>query len=99
MRAAAAWLTPALRPPATDTPLSPLLIPPTTDRHTAIEAAYTDRNIPDRYCTVALMAENRHLIKVNEELARQVESISDELRASAAAAAGHGYAKPPAPAY
>jgi hypothetical protein len=31
--------------------------------HVVIEKAYTDRNVPDRYCTVALMAENRHLIK------------------------------------
>ncbi|RYG51065.1 hypothetical protein EON66_11180, partial [archaeon] len=41
--------------------------------HVVIERAYSDRNIPDRYCTVALMAENRHLIKVNEQLAEQVE--------------------------
>jgi BTB/POZ domain len=33
--------------------------------HVVIERAYSDRNIPDRYCTVALMAENRHLIKVS----------------------------------
>ena len=26
--------------------------------HEVIERAYQDRNIPDRYCTVALMAEN-----------------------------------------
>ncbi len=31
--------------------------------HSVIEEAYRDKNIPDRYCTVALMAENRHLIK------------------------------------
>ena len=31
--------------------------------HAIIEEAYRDKNIPDRYCTVALMAENRHLIK------------------------------------
>ena len=30
--------------------------------HTVIEKAYQDRNIPDRYCTVSLMSENRHLI-------------------------------------
>lgn len=33
--------------------------------HETIERAYQDRNIPDRYCTVALMAENRFLIKTN----------------------------------
>ena len=32
--------------------------------HVVVERAYADRNVPDRYCTVALMAENRHLIKV-----------------------------------
>lgn len=56
--------------------------------HVVIERAYSDRNIPDRYCTVALMAENRHLIKVNEQLAEQVESLTEALRAEAAARAG-----------
>ena len=37
--------------------------------HEVIERAYQDRNIPDRYCTVALMAENRFLIQANEKLA------------------------------
>lgn len=50
--------------------------------HAIIERAYADRNVPDRYCTVALMAENRHLIKVNEQLAEQVEALSDALRAA-----------------
>jgi len=59
--------------------------------HVVIERAYSDRNIPDRYCTVALMAENRHLIKVNDQLAEQVESLTDSLRAETAArAAGVG---------
>ena len=40
--------------------------------HEVIERAYQDRNIPDRYCTVALMAENRFLIQANEKLAAQV---------------------------
>jgi len=47
--------------------------------HSVIERAYADRAIPDRYCTVALMAENRHLLKVNEQLAEQVEQLSDTL--------------------
>jgi len=50
--------------------------------HVAIERAYADRNIPDRYCTVALMAENRHLISVNEKLAEQVESLTEALRSA-----------------
>jgi hypothetical protein len=53
--------------------------------HVVIERAYSDRNIPDRYCTVALMAENRHLIKVNESLAERVESLTEALRAETAA--------------
>ena len=32
--------------------------------HLVVERAYSDRNVPDRYCTVALMAENRHILKV-----------------------------------
>lgn len=55
--------------------------------HVVIERAYSDRNIPDRYCTVALMAENRHLIKANEQLAEQVESLTEALRAETAARA------------
>ena len=55
--------------------------------HIVIERAYSDRNIPDRYCTVALMAENRHLIKVNEQLAEQVENLTEALRAETAARA------------
>lgn len=56
--------------------------------HGVIERAYADRNIPDRYCTVALMAENRHLIKVNEQLAEQTEALSEALRQAAAVGAG-----------
>lgn len=48
--------------------------------HVVIERAYGDRYIPDRYVTVALMAENRHLLKVNEQLATQVEQLTDALR-------------------
>lgn len=51
--------------------------------HVVIERAYGDRNIPDRYVTVALMAENRHLLKVNEQLATQVEQLTDALRSEA----------------
>lgn len=58
--------------------------------HVVIERAYSDRNIPDRYCTVALMAENRHLIKVNEQLAEQVENLTEALRAETAARASGG---------
>lgn len=58
--------------------------------HVVIERAYSDRNIPDRYCTVALMAENRHLIKVNEQLAEQVENLTEALRAETAARAAGG---------
>jgi hypothetical protein len=69
--------------------------------HMTIERAYSDRNIPDRYCTVALMAENRHLIKVNEQLAESVESLTEALRAESAAraagGAGGAYAQPPPP--
>lgn len=39
-----------------------------------------DRNIPDRYCTVALMAENRFLIQANEKLAAQVETLTEALK-------------------
>ena len=56
--------------------------------HVVVERAYSDRNIPDRYCTVALMAENRHLIKVNESLAERVESLTEALRAETAARTG-----------
>ena len=56
--------------------------------HVVIERAYSDRNIPDRYCTVALMAENRHLIKSNEALAEQVESLTEALRAETVARSG-----------
>jgi hypothetical protein len=69
--------------------------------HVVIERAYGDRNIPDRYCTVALMAENRHLIKVNEQLAEQVENLTEALRAETAARASGGalsYGAPPPPA-
>jgi hypothetical protein len=48
--------------------------------HAVIEEAYRDKNIPDRYCTVALMAENRHMIKMNEELSAQVEHLSLTLK-------------------
>ena len=48
--------------------------------HEVIERAYQDRNIPDRYCTVALMAENRFLIQANEKLAAQVEQFTDALK-------------------
>lgn len=68
--------------------------------HTIIERAYSDRNIPDRYCTVALMGENRHLIKINEQLAEQVEGLSAALRheTTQRATGGGGYAAaPPAP--
>lgn len=47
--------------------------------HVVIEKAYADRNIPDRYCAVALMAENRHLLKVNESLTEQVETLTEQL--------------------
>jgi hypothetical protein len=47
--------------------------------HVVIEKAYADRNIPDRYCAVALMAENRHLLKVNESLTEQVEQLTEQL--------------------
>jgi len=53
--------------------------------HVVIERAYGDHNIPDRYCTVALMAENRHLLKVNEQLTGQVEQLTDAITASAGA--------------
>lgn len=43
--------------------------------HETIEEAYKNSLIPDRYCVVALMAENRHLIRANAELATQLESI------------------------
>ena len=49
--------------------------------HEVIERAYQDRNIPDRYCTVALMAENRFLIQANEKLAAQVETFTEALKA------------------
>lgn len=52
--------------------------------HEVIERAYQDRNIPDRYCTVALMAENRFLIQANEKLAAQVESLTEALKAETA---------------
>ena len=48
--------------------------------HVVVERAYSDRNVPDRYCTVALMAENRHLLRVNDQLASQVESLTEALR-------------------
>ena len=48
--------------------------------HAIIEEAYRDKNIPDRYCTVALMAENRHLIAANEELTRMVEGMSEAMK-------------------
>jgi len=48
--------------------------------HAVIEEAYRDKNIPDRYCTVALMAENRHLIKMNEELTSQLEQYAEALK-------------------
>lgn len=58
--------------------------------HVVIERAYGDHNIPDRYCTVALMAENRHLLKVNEQLTAQVEQLTDAITSSAGASAGVG---------
>lgn len=66
--------------------------------HVVIERAYADRNIPDRYVTVALMAENRHLLKVNEQLAEQVEQLTDALRSETAlgGAGGMAGALPPA---
>jgi len=45
--------------------------------HSVIERAYSDRNVPDRYITVALMAENRHLLQVNEQLYEKVEQLTD----------------------
>ena len=53
--------------------------------HVVIERSYSDRNIPDRYCTVALMAENRALIKENERLAAQNDQLASGHRAEAAA--------------
>lgn len=58
--------------------------------HSVIERAYTDRCVPDRYCTVALMAENRHLLKVNEQLAEQVESLSESLAQMGGLTEAHG---------
>jgi len=52
--------------------------------HVVIERAYSDRNIPDRYCTVALMAENRHLIKANEELTHMCESMNEAMKSMGA---------------
>lgn len=68
--------------------------------HPVIERAYQDKNIPDRYCTVALMAENRHLLKVNETLASQVESLTNTLARfeSASLGAPLGYASGAMPA-
>lgn len=57
--------------------------------HSVIERAYADRAIPDRYCTVALMAENRHLLKVNEQLAEQVEHLSATLSQMGAVSESH----------
>jgi hypothetical protein len=48
--------------------------------HAVIEDAYKNSLIPDRYCTVALMAENRHLLRVNAELAEQLDGLSDALK-------------------
>ena len=62
--------------------------------HVAIERAYADRNVPDRYCTVSLMAENRHLIKVNEQLAEQVEGLTEALRGASSGGGGGGGAPP-----
>lgn len=63
--------------------------------HETIERAYQDRNIPDRYCTVALMAENRFLIKTNEELVQQVESLADALKSRDAASGDGSYLQGP----
>ena len=52
--------------------------------HAIIEEAYRDKNIPDRYCTVALMAENRHLIKANEELTHMCESMNEAMKSLSA---------------
>ena len=52
--------------------------------HAIIEEAYRDKNIPDRYCTVALMAENRHLIKANEELTHMCESMNEAMKSMGA---------------
>lgn len=56
--------------------------------HEVIERAYQDRNIPDRYCTVALMAENRFLIQANEKLAAQVETLTESLKQETQRGAG-----------
>ncbi|CAE7466382.1 RPT2, partial [Symbiodinium sp. KB8] len=56
--------------------------------HSVIERAYSDRNVPDRYITVALMAENRHLLQVNEQLYEKVEQLTDLLHAEGGGGGG-----------
>ena len=40
--------------------------------HTSIESAYRCPAIPDRFVTIALMSENRHLMQLHDELADEV---------------------------
>ena len=40
--------------------------------HTSIESAYRCPVVPDRFVTIALMAENRHLLQLHDELADEV---------------------------
>lgn len=47
--------------------------------HDVLERVYADRRIPDRYCTVALMAENRRLLAANKELEERVRDMSHAL--------------------
>ena len=56
--------------------------------HAAIEAAYANRTVPDRCVSMALMSENRHLLKLNDELADQLEDVCSTLQA-------HGMPLPP----
>lgn len=48
--------------------------------HDVLERAYADRRVPDRYCTVALMAENRRLLSYNSELETRVRKLTRALR-------------------
>jgi hypothetical protein len=69
----------------------PLVPPPQVNLpHAIIEEAYRDKNIPDRYCTVALMAENRHLITANEGLKAMVEQMHEALSAMSGGGIGKG---------
>jgi hypothetical protein len=74
-----------LRPHRTSA-LPPLCPPQVNLPHAIIEEAYRDKNIPDRYCTVALMAENRHLITANEGLKAMVEQMHEALQAMSGSA-------------